>query len=163
MGMLGKTNQRQRVTFREKVSTLEVQLNNLATHLAEVRNALEGLTLTSNALATLSGLDKVQAQVDASRLEKATSDNSIMLSALDEAFKTGRLAEQLVASPESFVIGVEYDNDGTEMDPGRCALVLGRLPEAMRAPFIGAAPGQELTLASGNTFNVERVLRSAAE
>ncbi len=141
-----KSPPRQRVTFREKVSLLEAQVAQLHA--------------TVTTLVTLAGPDKVREAARDAIVKKAESDNAALIQALESAVKAGKLADSDVVTLDSFVLGAEYDPDGKEMPPGRVALVMARVPDAVRQEFLGRGAGA-LQLDAGHVFHVDVILNPA--
>ena len=140
-----KTSQRQRVTFREKVTSLESQLRSIAA-------SLDSLTTTVNALVHIAGPEAVRA----AHQERATQDNIALLAAVEAGAKEGKLVPQEHITGESFVVATEYDPDGKEVPPGRFALVLGRATADVQAA-LGLEKVGPVMLGGGRVLFVEAI------
>jgi hypothetical protein len=151
----------------KRLGAVEKAINQLTTDLGgALRSVGEDMQMLSNALGsieerlgaaiTVLGPDEIREAVQAARAAKVAQQQATLLEAVQKQVVEGRLkpAEKVEDAPRdesgkptasgSVVVGVEFDEAGGEVPPGKIVLQMANMKEQFRAPLVGVAPGTDV-------------------
>lgn len=131
--------------------TLQNISNQLGQDITEHEEAIQ-------ALIDLIGKDKVVEAVSNNR--RRAQDQAIMseMAVFDEMVKNGMLLKTNEVTDKTIVIGTEYKEDGTPLEPLRVPLVMERVTnEELKTALVGKKVGEKVPLVNSRSFEILEV------